>query len=97
MVKLQTGLASYYADKYQGRRTANGEHFNQNAQTAAHRTLSFGTRVKVTNLSNGKSVIVRINDRGPFIKGRVINLSKSAFSTIANPRMGLIEVIVVII
>ena len=93
----ETGKASYYADKYQGRQTANGERFNQNARTAAHKTLAFGTWVKVTNIRNGKSVVVRINDRGPFIKGRIIDLSKSAFSAIANQRLGVIKVVVEVI
>src|SRR5688572_10703338 len=65
------GFASYYAHKYHGRTTASGERFDMNAMTAAHRTLPFGTRVRVTNRENGKSVVVRINDRGPFVKGRV--------------------------
>ncbi len=88
----ETGIASYYADKYQGRQTANGERFDQNALTAAHKKLRFGTRVKVTNLNNGKSVIVRINDRGPFVKGRVIDLSKTAFVRIADQRLGVVKV-----
>lgn len=74
----KTGKASFYADKYEGRKTANGEIFRQNQLTAAHKKLPFGTQVKVTNLANGKSVNVRINDRGPFVKGRIIDLSKSA-------------------
>ncbi len=93
----ETGKASYYADKYQGRQTANGERFNQNARTAAHKTLAFGTWVKVTNKRNGRSVVVRINDRGPFVKGRIIDLSKSAFSAIANRRSGVVEVVVEIV
>ena len=93
----ETGKASYYADKYQGRQTANGERFNQNARTAAHKRLAFGTWVKVTNTKNGKSVVVRINDRGPFIKGRIIDLSKSAFSAIANRRLGVVEVVVEVV
>ncbi len=72
------GVASYYAHQYHGRTTANGEIFDMNAMTAAHKTLPFGTRVKVTNLQNGKSVTVRINDRGPFVKGRIIDLSFAA-------------------
>jgi rare lipoprotein A len=71
----QTGVASYYKH---GRRTASGERFDPNGYTAAHRTLPFGTRVLVTNLGNGRSVIVRINDRGPFGRGRVIDLSVGA-------------------
>ena len=74
----QTGVASYYAHKHDGRRTASGELFDMEAMTAAHRTLPFGTRVKVTNLRNGRSVVVRINDRGPFLKNRVIDLSYAA-------------------
>ena len=74
----EVGMASYYGDKHQGRRTANGERFDMHALTAAHRTLPFGTRVEVTNLENGRSVVVRINDRGPFVEGRVIDLSQAA-------------------
>ena len=72
------GIASYYADFYEGRTTANGEKFRQNKITAAHKTLPFGTIVKVTNLANNKTVVVRINDRGPYIKGRIIDLTKAA-------------------
>lgn len=75
---LGTRVASYYGKRFHGRLTANGERFNMNAMTAAHKTLPFGTRVLVTNPRNGKSVTVRINDRGPFIKGRHIDLSRRA-------------------
>ena len=75
----QTGKASFYAMKYQFRKTASGETFNQLEKTAAHKKLPFGTRVKVTNTKNGRSIVVKINDRGPFVKGRIIDLSKSAF------------------
>ena len=88
----ERGEASYYAMKYQSRLTASGERFNQAASTAAHRRLPFGTRVRVTNLENRRSVIVRINDRGPFVKGRIIDLSQSAFSSIADTRLGVINV-----
>jgi len=88
----ETGEASFYAGKYQSRRTASGERYNQDAKTAAHRNLPFGTRVKVTNVKNGKSVVVRINDRGPFIKGRIIDLSKSAFQQIGETERGVISV-----
>ena len=88
----QKGQASYYADSLQGNHTANGEIFKQNALTAAHRKLPFGTKVKVTNLDNGKSVVVRINDRGPFVRGRIIDLSKTAFKKIADTRTGVIKV-----
>jgi rare lipoprotein A len=74
----QQGKASYYADYFKGRRTANGETFRQHKLTAAHRTLPFGTKVKVVNLANGRTVKVRINDRGPFVDGRIIDLSKKA-------------------
>lgn len=70
------GMASYYASKFDGRRTASGERFDNDEMTAAHRTLPFGTRVKVSR--NGQSVIVRINDRGPFSAGRVIDVSRAA-------------------
>ena len=70
--------ASFYADKFHGRKTASGEKFNMYDYTAAHKTLPFGTVLKVTNLANGKSVNVRVNDRGPFAKGREIDLSKAA-------------------
>lgn len=72
------GMASWYGGKFHGRTTASGEVYNMYSLTAAHKTMKFGTKVKVTNLSNNKSVIVKINDRGPFIKGRVIDLSKKA-------------------
>jgi rare lipoprotein A len=72
------GMASYYGDRFDGRRTASGVRFDQDALTAAHRTLEFGTRVTVTNKANGRSVDVVINDRGPFSRGRTIDLSKAA-------------------
>jgi rare lipoprotein A len=88
----QTGKASYYADKFNGRKTANGEIFNNNDLTAAHKTLPFGTRVKVTNVNNGKSVKVRINDRGPFVAGRSIDLSKKAAQQIGMVNKGVGDV-----
>ena len=80
VVRTLRGRATFYGDKFHGRKTASGERFSQRRMTAAHRSLPFGTRVRVTNLSNGKSVVVRINDRGPFGRDRrrVIDLSKSA-------------------
>lgn len=72
------GRASWYGPGFHGRLTANGERYNQNAMTAAHPSLRFGTKVQVTNLNNGRSVIVRINDRGPYAEGRVIDLSAAA-------------------
>ncbi len=74
----QCGKASWYGPGFHGRTTANGERFNQGAMTAAHKSMRFGTKLRVTNKSNGKSVIVRINDRGPYIKGRFLDLSKGA-------------------
>ena len=88
----ETGQASYYADKFQNRKTANGELYKAGKKTAAHRTLPFGSQVKVTNVRNGKSVVVRINDRGPFVRGRIIDLSRSAFASIGNTRDGLLNV-----
>lgn len=72
------GVASFYADDYHGRQTSNGEVFDMNDLTAAHRTFPFGTKVRVTNLENKKSVVVRVNDRGPFKEGRIIDLSLAA-------------------
>lgn len=74
----ETGYASWYGGKFQGRQTANGETFDTNKLTAAHKTLPFDTIVEVTNLENGKSVQVRVNDRGPFVDGRIIDLSRAA-------------------
>ncbi|MDO7171156.1 septal ring lytic transglycosylase RlpA family protein [Mariniflexile sp. AS56] len=75
--------ASYYHDKFNGKKTASGEKFSNTGYTAAHRTLKFGTKIKVTNTVNGESVVVTVNDRGPFIKDREIDLSKQAFMDIA--------------
>lgn len=74
----EKGEASWYGPGFNGKKTASGEKFDMYKLTAAHKKLSFGTKVRVTNLKNGKSVIVKINDRGPFVKGRVIDLSKKA-------------------
>jgi len=81
--------ASYYD---QGKRTANGEAFNPDGLTAAHRNLPFGSEVRVTNVANGKSVVVRINDRGPFVSGRCLDLSRGSFQAIANLGSGVIDV-----
>lgn len=78
--------ASYYADKFTGRKTANGSRFDNNKYTAAHKKLPFGTRIKVTNEANGKFVIVKITDRGPFVKTRELDLSKRAFMEITKSR-----------
>ena len=74
----QKGTASWYGPGFHGHKTASGERFNTHALTAAHRTLKLGTRVQVTNMHNNKSVIVIINDRGPFVRGRIIDLSHAA-------------------
>lgn len=78
LVTAEDGLASWYGGKFHGRMTSSGEVFDTNQLTAAHRTLPFGTVVKVTNLDNGKSVLVKINYRGPFVDGRIIDLSRAA-------------------
>jgi rare lipoprotein A len=91
------GLASYYHDKFEGRKTANGEIFNQKLYTAAHKELPFGTLVKVTRTSNGKSVTVRINDRGPFVTGRIIDLSYIAALELDLISDGVAEVIIEIL
>jgi rare lipoprotein A len=90
VVSSGTCQASFYTD--QGGRTANGETFNVNDFTAAHKTLPFNTRVRVTNVKNGKSTIVRINDRGPFVAGRCLDLSPAAFNTIASQSAGVATV-----
>lgn len=92
-------IASYYHKKFNGRTTANGEIFSNQKLTAAHKTLPFGTLVRVTNLKTKKSVIVVINDRGPYVQGRSIDLSKKAFKTITNTGLekGVINVKIEII
>lgn len=85
---LGSGLASYYGRKFHGRRTASGERFDMNAMTAAHKTLPFGTLVEVTNPRSGQSVVVRINDRGPYAHGRTIDLSRSAASKVGIMQRG---------
>jgi len=86
------GLASWYGGKFQGRKTANGEIFDTNLLTAAHKTLAFGTKVKVVNTENGSSVIVRINDRGPFVENRIIDLSRAAADIIGLTARGVLKV-----
>ncbi|HTK83118.1 MAG TPA: septal ring lytic transglycosylase RlpA family protein [Bacteroidota bacterium] len=78
----EEGVASYYAEEFNGRQTSNGETYDMNAMTAAHRTLPFNSKVQVTNLVSGKSVVVRINDRGPFKSDRIIDLSLAAAKAI---------------
>ncbi|KXH85447.1 MULTISPECIES: septal ring lytic transglycosylase RlpA family protein [Chryseobacterium] len=88
----KTSYASYYHDKFNGRKTASGEIFSNSKFTAANRTLPFGTNIKVTNLNNGKQVIVRINDRGPFHASRALDISKAAFDEIGDISHGTIPV-----
>lgn len=88
----ETGYASWYGGKFQGRQTASGEIFDTNQLTAAHKTLPFGTVVEVTNLDTGKSVQVRINDRGPFVEGRIIDLSRKAATEIGMMGTGIAPV-----
>jgi len=88
----ETGLASYYGARFHGKLTASGEVFNQEKFTAAHRTLPWGSRLKVINLANGKSVEVRINDRGPFTKGRIIDVSLAAARALGMLRSGVTTV-----
>ncbi|MBN2035643.1 MAG: septal ring lytic transglycosylase RlpA family protein [Chitinispirillaceae bacterium] len=93
----QTGTASYYARKFHGRRTASGERHDMKDFTAAHRKLPFGTRLKVTNLANGKSVIVRVNDRGPHTKKRIIDLSYAAARNIGLLKQGIAKVVIEVV
>lgn len=90
--QTQTGKASFYADKFEGRPTASGEKYKHNKLTAAHKTLPFGTKVRVTNTANNQTVDVVINDRGPYVDGRVIDLSKSAAEKLGFVNVGLAEV-----
>ncbi len=92
-----TGDASYYADTFIGRTTANGETYDPDAMTAAHRSLPFGTLVRVTRLSTGESVVVRINDRGPFVRGRIIDLSHAAARELDMLREGVVPVVIEVI
>jgi rare lipoprotein A len=93
----EVGEASYYAREAHGKATASGEKFNMNAYTAAHKTLPFGTKVRVTNLTNNKSVVVRINDRGPFVAGRIIDLSYAAAKNIKMLDAGITDVELVVV
>jgi rare lipoprotein A len=88
----QTGVASYYGPELHGRRTASGERFNKEAMTAAHRTAPFGARLRVTNLTNGRSVVVRVNDRGPFVRGRIVDVSQGAARQIGMNGRGVARV-----
>jgi rare lipoprotein A len=89
---IQNGKASWYGPGFHGKRTASGETFNTNELTAAHRTLPFGTKVKVVNKQTGRSVVVRINDRGPYAHGRVIDLSRASAQAIGIDGVGSVSV-----
>lgn len=91
-VGASVGMASFYAREHDGRRTASGERFDMRAMTAAHRTLPFGTRVRVTNLDNGRRTVVRINDRGPFRRGRIIDVSYAAARALGLVASGVAKV-----
>jgi rare lipoprotein A len=95
--QVQTGKASFYADKFEGRPTASGEKYKHSKLTAAHKTLPFGTKIKVTNIANNLSVEVVVNDRGPYVDGRIVDLSKSAAEKLGFVNMGLADVTVEVI
>ncbi|MBL0769401.1 septal ring lytic transglycosylase RlpA family protein [Sphingopyxis sp. XHP0097] len=95
--EIDGGMASYYGNELAGNRTANGERFDPSQLTAAHRTLPFGSMVRVTNMSTGDSVVVRINDRGPFAHGRVIDISHAAAREIGMHRSGTARVALALI
>ena len=88
----ETGIAAYYSNVFHGRRTASGERYDKNAYTAAHKRLPFGTRIRIMNLENGKSVVVKINDRGPRSKERIIDVSRRAARDLDFVRKGLTKV-----
>lgn len=91
-LSAEVGRASYYHDKFKGRITANGEIFRQEGATCAHKTLRFGTKVKIKNLTNGKTAKCRINDRGPFVKGRIIDVSKKVARKLGMVAAGVVKV-----
>jgi rare lipoprotein A len=89
--ETQTGLAAYYSSRLNGRRTASGERYDQDAMTTTHQTLPFGTRVKVTNTRSNKSVVLRVNDRGPTQQGRIVDVSRRAARSLGFVRQGLVD------
>jgi rare lipoprotein A len=93
----QRGKATYYSNRFQGRKTASGERYDRRQLTAAHRSLPFGSLVKVTNRLNGRSVVVRVNDRGPFGRGRVIDVSEAAARELDMMRAGVVPVTVEVV
>src|SRR6187399_9465 len=92
LAQTQTGKASFYADKFEGSPTASGEKYKHGKLTAAHKSLPFGTKLRVTNIANNQTVEVVVNDRGPYVDGRVIDLSKSAAEKLGFINQGLAEV-----
>jgi rare lipoprotein A len=90
--QVQTGKASFYADKFEGSATASGEKYKHNKLTAAHKSLPFGTKIKITNLANNETVEVVVNDRGPYVENRIVDLSKSAAEKLGFVNQGLAEV-----
>lgn len=90
--QVQTGKASYYADKFEGSPTASGEKYRGTRMTAAHKTLPFGTKIKVTNLANNESVILEVNDRGPFVEGRILDVSKAAAEKLGFFNQGIADI-----
>jgi rare lipoprotein A len=92
--EIDRGMASWYGEKFHGRRTASGEPFDMNALTAAHKTLPFGTQVRVRHARTGREVVVRINDRGPHVRGRIIDLSHAAAAAIGLVQTGVAPVVV---
>jgi rare lipoprotein A len=95
--KRIAGLASWYGQQHHGRRTASGEPYDMNKLTAAHRTFPFGTRLRVTNTENGRSVVVRVNDRGPHVDGRILDLSRQAATTLGMIDAGVARVEAVVL
>jgi len=91
------GFASWYGERHQGRATASGEVFDMNKLTAAHRTMPFGTRLRVTNLENGRSVVVRVNDRGPWVNDRVLDVSRAAARTLGMTGDGVTRIEIVVL
>lgn len=89
---VSSGVVSWYGGKFHGRKTASGEKYDKHDLTAAHKSLPFGTKVKVTNTRNGKSVVVEINDRGPYVGSRVLDLSQAAFNEIGHTNSGVMHV-----
>jgi rare lipoprotein A len=90
--QVLTGVASYYHDSLHGNQTASGKRYNKNALSAAHKSLPFGTRVRVTEVNSGRSVVLEVNDRGPFVKGRIIDLSRRAAKELGIIRKGIAKV-----